>query len=165
MAGQVEELSDDLRGELREHFCGSPWLGHLLRYAGEIEALADHVEEMAEAGEANSWCFQNSLGSLHGEVRHLQDLLFQAANGPRGGRGCGEVMGLVNSIDTMVCRMDQVVANWVIEPPFGFGRGRVEQGRFGYNRPSIFDEDNPWTGTRRRAASPQVPVYRAIPVR
>jgi hypothetical protein len=166
MARQLDQLASELEDELGDRLDGSPFLRHLLRDADEMEDLAERIETMAEDGEADSHCFQNALGALHEEVHHLQDLLVQAGAGPFGRRGLDCLFGLTARIDEILLSMDRTVAQWDVEVQYPHGQSRYPQSRFGYNRPSIFDEDNPWTGTRRPGpAIRQVPVYRAIPVR
>ena len=166
MARQLDQLASELEDELGDRLDGSPFLRHLLRDADEMEDLAERIETMAEDGETDSHCFQNALGALHEEVHHLQDLLVQAGTGPFGRRDLECLVGLTAQIDEILLSMDRTVAQWDVEVAYPHDLGRYPQTRFGYNRPSIFDQDNPWTGTRRPGPTiRQVPVYRAIPVR
>jgi hypothetical protein len=169
MACDLQNLSDDLTDELRYQLGGSPLLRHVLCDAREIEDLAHHVEEMAEDGETDCNCFRDTLAALHGEVHHLEELLIDGGYGRRSRRCLGEALDLLAHMDGLIVRMERTLDAWDV--PVGFGRpSRGFDDRFGYNRPSIYDEDNPWTGTRSRRpviATPtrEYPVYRAIPVR
>ncbi len=169
MSRDLQNLADGLNDELRYHLGGSPLLRHVLCDAAEIEDLAHHVEEMAEDGETDCNCFRETLADLHREVHHLEELLVDGGYGRHSRRCLGEALDLLASMDGIIVRMERTLDSWNVQA--GYRRpSRGVDPRFGYNRPSIFDEDNPWTGTRSRrpvvvTPTREVPVYRAIPVR
>ncbi len=106
LAVEMQEQSNELVVEFKEHYSHSPLYSHLRRDALELARLAEHVHEVAHH-HGSLYHLKNDLRNIDSRFHHLENVVARLEYFAR--HGIGHVHGDLRHIRTAMHNMEETI--------------------------------------------------------